>query len=600
MQQVVLPAEAPHSAVRIVEVGPRDGLQNIKTIVPTKTKIELIERLSRTGLQTIEATSFVSPRWIPQLADGTAVMQAISNLMQGQISYPVLVPNVKGLTAAANVGVREIGVFISASEGFSRNNINCSIAESLERVQEVVARALPEGIRVRAYVSCIFTCPFDGPTDPSQVLVVAQKLLAMGCYEISLGDTLGVGSPTQVRNLLGLLLQHIPATCLAAHFHDTYGQAVANAVTAYQLGIRVFDSSVAGLGGCPYSPGAKGNLATEDLVYTFQQMNIPTGVDMNAISHVGEWIATELGIQNNSRAGLAICSKSGVERKTKGNVLHTKPVSMESISESDEYEVSRDKSVVTIALNRPRNGNALTISMLTGLTKLFMSCAKDTSIYRIVLTARGKFFCTGMDLGADGASSKTKEANFVGLRSLFEAIDSCPQTTIAVIHGPAFGGGVGLAFACDIRLASKAATFTLTEVKLGICPAVISKYVFREWGIAFTREAMLSARRITAHEIYTRTGSIHSIAEGDTQLLESLQSYVDKLKYCAPKASAEVKDLARAAWRFHGSQEQDSAIKDAFDRMLDSDESRTGMDNFRQKRGDLDWEKALGVGQTKL
>lgn len=432
------------------------------------------------------------------------------------------------------------------------------------------------------------------------MLAVTQKLLALGCYEISLGDTLGVGSSTQVRKLLGLLLQHIPATCLAAHFHDTYGQAVANAVTAYQLGIRVFDSSVAGLGGCPYSPGAKGNLATEDLVYTFQQMNIPTGVDLNAISHVGEWIATELGVPNNSRAGLAICSKSGAEPRTKGNILNEKPVSMKSIGVSDEYEISRDKSVVTIALNRPKNGNALTISMLTGLTKLFLSCAKDTSIYRIVLAARGKFFCTGMDLGADGASSKTKQANFAGLQSLFEAIGSCPQTTIAVIHGPAFGGGVGLAFACDIRLASKAATFTLTEVKLGICPAVISKYVFREWGIAFAREAMLTARRITAHEIYTRTGSIHSIAEGDAQLHESLQFYVNKLKYCAPKASAEVKDLARAAWRFHGSLEQDSAIKDAFDRMLDSDESRTGIDNFREKRGDMDWERALGVGQTKL
>ncbi|THW17238.1 pyruvate carboxyltransferase [Aureobasidium pullulans] len=295
------------SAVRIVEVGPRDGLQNIKDVVPTATKIELIRRLAQTGLRTIEATSFVSPKWVPQLSDARDVMESMrSSVVQGDVSYPVLVPNMKGLEAAMALGVQEIGIFLSATDGFSRNNINCSVEESLVRARAVVDKARDQGIRVRGYLSCVVDCPYDGRTSPATVLNMTKKMLDMGCFEISLGDTTGTATPKDVRRLLEILLREIPAVKLAGHFHDSYGQAVANVKEAYQMGIRAFDSSVGGLGGCPYSPGAKGNVATEDVVYLFENMGIDTGVDLTKLANIGDWISQQLRTPNGSRVGAAL------------------------------------------------------------------------------------------------------------------------------------------------------------------------------------------------------------------------------------------------------------------------------------------------------
>lgn len=458
-----------------------------------------------------------------------------------------------------------------------------------------------------SYVSCIFSCPFDGPTDPHRVSTVAQALLDMGCYEVSLGDTVGVGSPAEVRRLLAVLLKSIPASRLAGHFHDTYGQAVANVVAAYELGLRTFDSSVGGLGGCPYSPGAKGNLSTEDIVHTFEQMGIATGVDLLELAEIGHWINARLGKPNGSRAGAAIYSRRHNTRAQKSP--RKRAIEWTLVKEDPEYQLFRWLSTVKIVLNRPRNGNALTRTMLVNLTALFNSLSKDPSIFHIVLTGSGKYFCTGMDLSTGGATaaksdaiSKQEQSN--GLWQLFEAMNRTPQTTIALINGPTFGGGTGLAFVCDIRLAQPDVTFTMTEVKLGLCPATISKFVIREWGLSLAREAMLTARPVTAQEL-RRVGVIHGLtlssASTDSPSIDShrasldglLQHYLDKyLRHAAPQASARTKDLAAAAWRYSGDERQDKVIKDVFGWMIaPSDEARLGTDAFRAGRKDVDWEE---------
>lgn len=304
--------------VRIVEVGPRDGLQNEPAIVPTPVKVELIDRLSKTGLRTIEATSFVSKKHIPQLSDATEVLVGLRSPTMAQeylpspISYPVLVPTEKYLHAALAAGAKEVAIFGSASEGFSKRNINCTIAESLERFRPMVKLAKEKGVRVRGYISCVIACPYDGSTPPERVTSLALEMLQLGCYEISLGDTIGVGTPGTVRTMLQEVLRHVPANKLAGHYHDTYGQGLANVLVSLDLGIRVFDSSVGGLGGCPFAHGATGNLATEDLVYMLHGSGYETGVDLFALSHVGDWISRSLGRQNQSRAGSAL-----VRRHTK-------------------------------------------------------------------------------------------------------------------------------------------------------------------------------------------------------------------------------------------------------------------------------------------
>jgi hydroxymethylglutaryl-CoA lyase len=295
--------------VWIVEVGARDGLQNEPQFVPTATKLELIDRLGNCGLTTIEATAFVSPKWVPQMADSTEVMHGLKR--RAGVSYPVLVPNMKGFESALAAGAREIAVFGAASESFSQKNINCSIAESLDRFRPVVAAAQAANVKVRGYVSCVLGCPYQGTVAPSAVAEVAAALHGMGCYEISLGDTIGVGTPDATRAMIEAVAKRVPIDHLAGHFHDTYGMAIANIAAALEMGVATFDSSVAGLGGCPYAAGASGNVATEDVVYLLNGLGIGTGVDLAALAETGAWISRQLGRETGSKAALALLAKGG-------------------------------------------------------------------------------------------------------------------------------------------------------------------------------------------------------------------------------------------------------------------------------------------------
>ncbi len=303
-------AESASNRVTMVEVGPRDGLQNEKTVIHTATKIELIRRLSACGLPVVEATSFVSPRWVPQLADAAEVMAGID--LDSGTRHPVLVPNEKGLERALQAGAREVAVFTAASESFSHKNTNCSIAESLERIRPVVEQARARNIPVRGYISCVLGCPYEGDIEPEAVMLVAVALDELGCYEISLGDTIGVGTPMKARALIELVGGEVPVQRLAVHFHDTYGQALANILACLENGVRVVDSSVAGLGGCPYAKGATGNVASEDVAYMLAGLGFETGVDLDALAATGQWISDQLGRDNNSRAGAAIAAKDNL------------------------------------------------------------------------------------------------------------------------------------------------------------------------------------------------------------------------------------------------------------------------------------------------
>lgn len=290
-------------AVRIVEVGPRDGLQNEK-LVTLQDKVTLINALADAGLKTIETGSFVSPKWVPQMADSTDVFNAISR--QDGVTYAALTPNVKGLEAAIGAGASEVAVFGAASESFSQKNINCSIDESLARFAPLMDMAKAHNLPVRGYVSCVLGCPYEGHIEAEQVALVAKKLLDMGCYEISLGDTVGVGTPLAVKSMLETVTTKVPVEKLAVHFHDTYGQALANIFSALQMGVATVDSAVAGLGGCPYAKGASGNVATEELVYMLNGLGINHGVDINKLSQAGWAISEALQRMPNSKVSLAL------------------------------------------------------------------------------------------------------------------------------------------------------------------------------------------------------------------------------------------------------------------------------------------------------
>nr|CBX25345.1 hypothetical_protein [Oryza brachyantha] len=291
--------------VKIVEVGPRDGLQNEKNTVPTSVKIELIHKLVASGLSVIEATSFVSPKWVPQLADAKDVVEGIRHVPD--VRFPVLTPNLKGFEAAVAAGAKEVAVFASASESFSKSNLNCTIKESLVRYRDVITSAKKHGIGLRRYVSCVVGCPVEGTIHPSKVAYVAKELYDMGCSEISLGDTIGVGTPGgSVLAMLEAVMSFVPVDKLAVHFHDTYGQALANIMVSLQMGINIVDSSVSGLGGCPYANGATGNVATEDVVYMLHGLGIETNVDLNKLMDAGDYISKHLGRPSGSKTTTAL------------------------------------------------------------------------------------------------------------------------------------------------------------------------------------------------------------------------------------------------------------------------------------------------------
>ncbi|MBF8221211.1 hydroxymethylglutaryl-CoA lyase [Halomonas sp. 328] len=293
--------------VRLVEVGPRDGLQNEAEPIATATKLALIDRLGAAGLTHIEAASFVSPKWVPQMADHREVMLGLTR--RPGVVYSALTPNLKGLEAALACGTEEVAVFGAASEAFSQKNINCSVAESLERFAPVLARAQEAGVRVRGYVSCVLGCPYEGEIAPARVAEVSKALLDMGCYEISLGDTIGVGTPLKAKRMLEAVAREVPMAKLAAHFHDTYGQAIANLYAVLEEGVAVIDSSVAGLGGCPYAKGASGNVASEDVVYLLQGLGIETGIDLDKLAATGTWITQAIGRPNRAKVGVALAAK---------------------------------------------------------------------------------------------------------------------------------------------------------------------------------------------------------------------------------------------------------------------------------------------------
>ena len=294
--------------VRMVEVGPRDGLQNEAEILPAATKIALIEQLGDAGLAVVEAGSFVSPKWIPQMADTAEVLAGLRR--KPGVAYPVLVPNMKGFEAARAAGVEEIAIFGAASESFSRRNINCSIAESLERFAPVAAAAKQHAMHVRGYISCVVDCPYEGPIAPKAVAEVAARLFAMGCYEISLGDTIGTGTPARIQRMIERVGKSVPIERLAVHFHDTYGQALANILASLEQGVAVVDSSVAGLGGCPYAKGASGNVASEDVLYMLNGLGIRTGVDLARLAAAGQFISKALGREPASKVARALAAKA--------------------------------------------------------------------------------------------------------------------------------------------------------------------------------------------------------------------------------------------------------------------------------------------------
>ena len=305
------------SQVRIVEVGPRDGLQNERQPVATAIKAELISRLAGAGLKAIEATAFVSPKRVPQMADHDRLLRGLKR--QAGVAYPVLVPNMQGFEAAVAAGAEEVAVFTAASEGFSRQNIGCSIAESMERFRPVLAEAKRSGVRVRGYVSCVLGCPYEGAVVPAAVAEVAGALHGMGCWEISLGDTIGTGTPPRTKAMLAEVTKRVPVGRLAGHYHDTWGRALLNVYASLEEGVGVFDSSVAGLGGCPYAPGASGNVATEDLVSMLHALGIETGIDLPRLCETAAWICEVLGRRPGSKVARAVAAdlaraKTGLSR----------------------------------------------------------------------------------------------------------------------------------------------------------------------------------------------------------------------------------------------------------------------------------------------
>lgn len=294
--------------VEIIEVGPRDGLQNEKNILSTDLRVELIERLAKAGLKKIEAGSFVSPKWVPQMADTDLVLDKLNSSSvkkQTGVQYAALTPNLKGLEGAIQHRADEIAIFGAASESFSQKNINCSIKESLQRFESIAAQAQQINLPMRGYVSTIIGCPYEGDIKPEAVADVAKYLYDMGCYEISLGDTIGVGTPIKFKRMLDAVMKEVPANKLAVHCHNTYGQALTNIYASLEYGINKVDAAVAGLGGCPYAKGASGNIATEDVLFMLNGMNIKTGVNIDEVVQIGNWICTELGRENQSKVGIA-------------------------------------------------------------------------------------------------------------------------------------------------------------------------------------------------------------------------------------------------------------------------------------------------------
>ena len=362
------------------------------------------------------------------------------------------------------------------------------------------------------------------------------------------------------------------------------------------MGLRAFDSSVAGLGGCPYAKGATVNVATEDVVYMFDRAGVSTGIDLKQLADVGDWISKTVNMKNGSRAGAAIVAKGQSEVSSSGAKPEAAAAAAkwETLKDDGEHRVSRAGPVVKITLTRPRNGNALTSAMLESITNMFYSLAQDATVFHIVLEAEGKFFCTGMDLSSGGTTAqsdpKVTEAYYQKVENFYSAILNSPQTTIAVVDGLCFGGGAGLPFACDVRLVSSKSRFTMTEIKLGLSPATISRHMIRELGISFAREAMLSGRELNPTEL-RNIGVVHGIADSTEDLEKLVAEYLEKLRYSGPRAATAIKELVRLGWTNPGGEEQTRYVKKVFAEMLQpGSEGEHGTSQFRKKIKKVDWE----------
>ncbi|KUL84074.1 hypothetical protein ZTR_07436 [Talaromyces verruculosus] len=533
---------------RIVEVGPRDGLQSIKDAVPTEVKIELIQRLRRAGLRSIELTSIVSTRRVPQLADCQEILTnpAIKDLIQqsegNSLRLPVLTPNLKGLEIALSRGVKEVAVFISATEGFSEANINCSVEQGIEKARAVAQKAIEAGIAVRGYVSCIFVDPYDGPTNPSSVLHCVQELLQIGCYEVSLGDTTGAGTPAKVATLIRYLEKKgIPLKRLAGHFHDTYGQAVANVLQAYICGIRVFDASVGGLGGCPFAPGAKGNVATEDVVLMFQNAGIQTGINLADLVATGDWINQQVrGSSESLRSDFSSDTVETLQQKSRPREkelwlpsframsIRYMKASLKRVKHADKIRfLQSEKGDLKIILNRPNRGNMLTRSMITSLIKCLRTYHDNPSISRVVITGTGPYFCAGVDMKGERSESSAERSNsFDILVQLFEIIDQYPKPVIACLNGHACGAGVALAFACDERIMIQSATINLNPTKeKNMLTDLVSRYFSSTTNEEEALPGKLSSRLITGSELQILR-LVTEIADGKKDMQTKLESYL--------------------------------------------------------------------------
>ncbi|KAF0330624.1 3-hydroxymethyl-3-methylglutaryl-coenzyme a lyase [Colletotrichum asianum] len=547
-------------SVRIVEVGPRDGLQNVKSPIDTGDKLALIERLRQAGLQNIEITSVVSPKAIPQLADCRQVLS--SGLIRewlrssSDLRLPVLVPNTKGLQIALDHDVREVAVFVSATEGFSRANLNCSVDEGIQRAHQVATKAVSAGLAVRGQVKVsrnilrryFAANSFSTTLDTFHAYLPTLSTVQRRCPpSTALLKRCSIWDAT--KSVSGIHWVWEQRRILAGHFHDTYGQALANVWKAYECGVRTFDSSVGGLGGCPFAPGAKGNVATEDVVYLFENAGVSTGVNLQKLAETGVWISKVLSKSNDSRAGAALSAKKTSRNTTssKASPVSTEKVDWSLVRETERLLVYRFGATGNIVLNTPRNGNTLTSPMIEDFQGAFRTFENDPSISRIVISANGKFFCTGMDLSQAalvvGKGGDASLGIFKPLKSLFELIDNSSKVTIACINGPAFGGGIGLAFSCDIRICLSSATFTLSEVKLGLCPALISRYVIREWGLALSRDAMLTARAVSASELKVQ-GAVSLLADTPAELRKTVEQLIRNLRHSSPRGSKMSKDLS--------------------------------------------------------
>jgi hydroxymethylglutaryl-CoA lyase len=398
----------------------------------------------------------------------------------------------------------------------------------------------------------------------------------MGCYEVSLGDTTGVGTPAKTATLIGYLVQNgVPVDRLAGHFHDTYGKGAANVIQAYLCGVRAFDSSVAGLGGCPFAPGAKGNVATEDLVYMFQNAGVDTGINLSRLIDTSRWISQRLGPSHTTHIGRALASKRGAQRLSRRQHAEKSELLWLPVKETDCLQTFRSGDNVRIVLNRPRNGNALTRPVISELTAIVTTLNKDPSVSRIVLTGSGKYFCSGFEreeayISRTRRRDMTKVAQFGHLMTLFAAIDESPKLFVACINGPAVGAGAGLAFACHFRIMIRSATVTLRETKPNMFAAIVSRYVTREWDLAFARDAILSARSISGVELST-LGLVTELVDGPKDMQPALDDLLLRLDESASETTELFRKLGRIDWSNLGEGRRRSSTATPEERVVDPD-----------------------------